>query len=376
MMPLCYAPWTNLDISPTGVIAPCCKFQTKKYQQQFQIQLHSIAEYKSSEFLASVKQEMLKDQWPSGCERCKIEEKNNILSKRQLDYQRWQEHYNKYNFNQSSFITASIAFGNTCNLKCITCGPSSSSRWQKEYQDIVGIDIQSFKFYKKDFVETFLENTPNIVHIDIPGGEPFLSGIPEQKLLLQKYIEVGKASQISLHYTTNATVYPDDSWWELWKHFKEIDLQISIDGINDRFEYIRYPGNWAELVTHVQQYTSKEKELDNFRISVSHTVSAYNIFYIDEFFDWCYNIGLPKPWLGRVHKPEHMRPTVWPQLAREFIAEKLQTSSHEDVRIWAQLVLDNDDSDQFEMFVSRLKQHDAYRGLDFGLVFPELVKFL
>jgi MoaA/NifB/PqqE/SkfB family radical SAM enzyme len=204
-MPLCYAPWANLDISPTGVISPCCKFQTKKYQQQFQIQQHSIEQYNTSDFVESLKQEMLKDQWPVGCERCKIEEKNNIPSKRQLDYQRWQEHYDKYNFDQPSFVTASIAFGNTCNLKCITCGPASSSRWQKEHHDIIGIDILSFKFYKKDFVETFLENTPNIVHIDIPGGEPFLSGIPEQKLLLQKYIEAGKANQISLHYTTNAT---------------------------------------------------------------------------------------------------------------------------------------------------------------------------
>jgi succinate dehydrogenase flavin-adding protein (antitoxin of CptAB toxin-antitoxin module) len=71
-----------------------------------------------------------------------------------------------------------------------------------------------------------------------------------------------------------------------------------------------------------------------------------------------------------------MRPTVWPTEARKFIAEKLYTSSHEDVRIWAQLMSDNDDSDLFEMFIARTKQHDVYRGLDFSLVFPELVKFL
>lgn len=375
-MSFCYSPWTNLDISPMGSMSPCCKFQSKKYQEKFNIQSSSISQYNDSKFLAEIKQEMLQGQWPVGCERCKIEEENNIKSKRQLDFERWQEHYKMYDFEKSSFITSSIAFGNTCNLKCITCGPTSSSRWQKEYESITGIEIQNVKFYKKDFVETFLKNTPNIVHIDIPGGEPFLSGVDEQQLMLKKYIESGRARQISLHYTTNATIYPSESWWELWSYFGDIDLQISVDGVGDRFEYIRFPGKWNDLVTNTQQYLSKEKELSNFRISVSHTVSAYNIFYLDEFFSWCYNIGLPRPWLGRVHNPAHMRPAVWPHDARDFIAQKLYSSKYNDVKTWAQLMQQTDDSCNFKLFVERVKQHDLYRSLDFKNTFPELAKFL
>jgi len=375
-MPFCYSPWNNIDISPTGDIAPCCKFQRQYYDQQFNIQTHSIQEYKNSQMLKEIKQEFLQDRWPKGCERCRIEEQNNIDSKRTLDQQRWQDHYQAYDLTQSDLITASIAFGNTCNLKCITCGPYSSSRWEKESQDLFGKTVPHFRFYKNTFVQDFVDNAPNIVHLDIPGGEPFLSGVTEQKILLQHYIDADQARHISLHYTTNATVFPDDDWWKLWTHFKEIDLQLSIDGIGPRYEYIRYPAEWNTLTKNTNQYLKKQAELPNLRLSVSHTVSAYNIYYLDEFFSWCYAIGLPRPWLGRVHTPSYMRPTVWSDLARDQIVNKLMTSQWDDVKNWSTLLINQNDSDQFEKFITNLKAHDQYRGLSFETTFPELAQYI
>jgi len=375
-MPFCYAPWTNIDISPSGNVTPCCKFQTGHYTQKFNIQNTSIDEYADSEFVAEIKQQFKQGEWPVGCERCKIEENNGIESKRILDYTRWKEHYNNYDLDSNKFITSSIAFGNTCNLKCITCGPHSSSRWQKEYFDLYQVDVPHHKFYKNNFVRDFVKHAPHMIHVDIPGGEPFLSGVKEQQELLNYYIDNGQAKEISLHYTTNGTVFPDDVWWSLWKNFKEIDLQLSIDGVGNRYEYIRYPANWSELTNNVGRYVANEKQLDNVRLSVSHTVSAYNIYYLDEFVSWCYTVGLPKPWFGRVHNPIHMRPTVWPQNVCASIADHLNTSEHSDVRVWAELVINENDSEHFEMFRNKMQQHDQYRGLDFDNTFPELTKYL
>jgi MoaA/NifB/PqqE/SkfB family radical SAM enzyme len=370
----CYAPWTNLDISPQGNISPCCKFQMAKYDQKFNIQTDALSNYVGSAFLEEVKQEFLQGTWPSGCERCQIEEQNNIESKRQLDYQRWTSQYDQYNLSSNQFITGSVAFGNTCNLKCITCSPRSSSRWQQEYREIYNIDIDNVHFYRNDFVNKFIEQAPNIVHLDIPGGEPFLSGVLEQQQLLKHYVDSGQAKNITLHYTTNATVFPDQYWWELWQHFKEIDLQLSIDGVGARYEYIRYPGNWNTLELNVSQYLARQSE--NFRLSVSHTVSAYNIYYLDEFVSWCYNQGLPRPWMGRVHNPPHMRPTVWHGNAKEKIINYLSTSSNREVQNWARLVEQNDDSDMFEEFRLRLHQHDQYRNTNFASTFPELASYI
>ena len=373
-MPFCYAPWTNLDISPQGNILPCCKYQQQPNDPGFNIQTHSLTEYARSAFLAEIRQDFLTDTWPAGCVRCQVEEQNNIPSKRQLDHDRWQEHYATYDLNSDQWLTASIAFGNTCNLKCITCGSHSSSRWQEEYKEIYGRNFQPVKFYRNDFVDDFVEQAPGILHLDIPGGEPFLSGVPEQKKLLQHYIDTTQARNISIHYTTNATIFPDAEWWQLWSHFREIDMQLSIDGVGARYEYIRYPAVWEHTESTVHRYIQQEKSISNLRLSVSHTVSAYNIFYLDEFFTWCSSVGLPRPWLGRVHTPAHMRPTVWPD--QHGIATQLDKSRHEDVRTWAGMITNTTDSDQFDEFVKRLHQHDQYRGLDFSKVFPEMASYI
>jgi sulfatase maturation enzyme AslB (radical SAM superfamily) len=203
-----------------------------------------------------------------------------------------------------------------------------------------------------------------------------ISGIKEQKELLKYYIKTNKAQHISLHYTTNATMFPDPEWWSIWQHFREVDIQLSIDGIGNRYEYIRYPAVWEDLVNSVDQYLQYQHQKHNIRLSVSYTVSAYNIYYLDEFFDWNYNIGLPRPWLGRVHNPCHMRPTVWSDKAKQLIVNKLASSTYEDVKIWSALIDSNDDSKHYKLFQQRLNAHDQYRNTNFKLIFPELAAYI
>ena len=376
-MPFCYSPWTNLDISPTGDISPCCKFRHEHYTAPvFNIIDHSIGDYLGSAVLDQIKQEFAAGKWPTGCERCRIEEQAGIDSKRQLDHQRWHTHYNNYDLESQEFLTASVGFGNICNLACITCGPQSSSRWQQEHKKIYNIDIRPNHFYKTGFVEEFVAQAPGLIHIDIPGGEPLLSGVAQQKQLLSAYVASGQSANMTLHYTTNATLFPDKSWWALWDNFAEIDLQISMDGIGDRYEYIRYPAVWTDVVNNIHRYQDYQSAKHNLRLSVSHTVSAYNILYLDEFFTWCQDQNLPTPWCGRVHNPAHMRPTVWPDPARQYIIDHLKNSHHPDILAWINLLSTTDDSIMFNEFQQRLVQHDQYRALDFKITFPELAKYL
>ena len=366
-MTFCYSPWTNIDISPAGQVAPCCKFIGPLPDYS------TVEDYANSDFLKNIKHDFQNGQWPPGCDRCRIEEQNSIESKRQLDYQRWKHHYESYDLQSNQFITAGVAFGNTCNLKCITCSPDSSSLWYQEHKQIYGRAQAPVKFFKQNFVQDFVAHAPNIVHLDIPGGEPFLSGVDEQKQLLNQYVQSGQSANTTLHYTTNATIMPDSEWWNLWQHFQEVEIQISIDGIGSRFEYIRYPGDWQTVSGNVAEYVRRQ---DQIKLSVSHTVSAYNIYYLDEFFSWCYNQGLPRPWLGRVHKPAHMRPTVWHPAAKEFIVAHLMTSQHQDVLTWANLIANSDDSNLFDTFKQRCQDHDTYRKLNFKDTFPELAPYI
>lgn len=373
-MPFCHAPWTNLDISPQGEIGPCCKFRHEHYAPPLDIRQAGIADYLRSDTLIEIKRDFEQGRWPAGCERCRLEESHGLPSKRIMDHDRWREHYDGLQPGQHRFLTASIAFGNTCNLTCITCGPYSSSRWNREHQVLFGTGIEPNHFYKQDFAEEVIGSMPDLVHLDIPGGEPFLSGTEQQKQLLSRYAD--RSHEIGLHYTTNATVFPDDDWWNLWKGFREIDLQISLDAIGDRLEYIRYPAKWLDIVTNIQKYQERMQRLQNFRMSVSITVSAYNVAYLAELMDWCEQSALPTPWLGRVHAPLHMRPTIWPEPARQFICDRLAKSRHEALRSWSAMIACEDDSGHFETFKQMMIKHDQFRGTDFVRTFPEMSRFL
>ncbi len=256
MKPLCLIPWTNIDIAPRGNIAPCCKYEVPN-SDSLNITENTIQDYKTSENLSKLKQQMLNNEWPDGCIRCYTEEQSNIKSKRQLDYERWQEAYDNYTEDQG-FITASIAFGNTCNLKCITCNPSSSSRWRKEYIDLYNIDKPPVETIDNITSEDIYNALPNAMHFDIPGGEPFLSEVNKQIELLQRYVDSGQSKNMTLHYTTNTQVYPDVKWWSLWENFKEIDIQLSIDGVGNRYEYIRHPAKNTVLLANVDQYLEQK----------------------------------------------------------------------------------------------------------------------
>jgi radical SAM protein with 4Fe4S-binding SPASM domain len=375
MNKICYAPWSNVEILPGGSILPCCKFVDHHYEERFNITTHDISDHQRSQKLITIKQEMLDGQWPKGCDRCRIEEDANIQSRRQMDYERWQHHYQDYDLNSNELLTVGIAIGNVCNLKCITCSPHASSRWQKEYQDVYRMTVPVIEEVRKSFVNSLTDRAPGLVHLDIHGGEPFLSGIDEHEQLLDYYIANGQAKNISIHYTTNGTIWPSN-WFQRWQHFREIDLQISIDGVGERFEYMRYPAAWSTLVENVNRYLEHERSNQNFRISVAHTVSAFNVYYIDEFVNWCAQVGLPKPWMGKLHNPSFLRPSAWHSTAKQCIINKLNSSQVPEVRDWAQLVEQNDDSDQFDNFKQYIQRHDQYRQLRYQDTFAELGKFL
>jgi len=371
-MTFCYAPWTNVEILPDGKILPCCKFKFSEHN----IATHSIDEYQNSKLLADIKQEFSQGTWPVGCERCKIEESIDVKSKRILDYERYQSVYDDYDLTSGQLLTMGLAIGNVCNLKCIICGPHASSKWNKEYQDVYGIKIKSNEQIRQDLIASITKIAPNLIHADIHGGEPFLSNIEQHLELLDYYIKNDQAKNITIHYTTNGTIWPGEEFVSRWKYFKHIDLQISIDGVGARYEYIRYPADWNLLNTNVRKFLQFALDENNIQISVSHTVSAFNIFYLDEFVSWCYNVGLPRPWMGKLHNPEYLRPTVWPKEVKNLIADKLQSSEFEDVKNWAKLVDRVDNSNVFSQFQKFVKQHDQYRELNFAQVFPEMAKYI
>lgn len=292
---ICYLPWISMSILPNGEFRPCCKYKKSLAS--------SFNEYNIE--VKKLQTQFLNGEQPKECDRCWRDENNGIESKRQYTNQRWLNDQPPTSLN---LHLLDFSFGNTCNLACRTCNSTSSSRWlidEKKVKDIIPVRLSTHnKFYKDNNFVNQLKGliTKDIKVIEFVGGETFISGIDEQIDFL-KYLLDKNPQNTTLRYITNLTEFPKKEFWDFWKYFKMVDIQLSIDGIEDKFEYIRYPANWEQCLENLNRY--QDNIQPNMRFSVSHTVSIFNVFYVPKFIYWCLKNKLPKPHLGLVDFPDY-----------------------------------------------------------------------
>ena len=101
------------------------------------------------------------------------------------------------------------------------------------------------------------------------GGEPFLSDVDTRILPLIK-----NPSVVSLQYTTNGSIYPSQTHINLWSKFQTVLINFSLDGIGDRFDYIRYPLKWNQVEKNMIRMI--EQLPGNVRFKSNHTVNCFH----------------------------------------------------------------------------------------------------
>lgn len=295
----CYLPWVGLNINAQGRISPCCK-----YNVSFE---KTVDDYYSSQELKELKKQFINGERPSGCERCWRDEDSGIISKRIFDFEKTLG--GKIPENDNLKIL-SFVFGNTCNLTCRTCNSNASSKWLTEEKKLVGkipVNLSKHETFYKDanFLKSIKNRiNENTVQVDISGGEPFLTGIKEHLEFLD-FLNTKNSKNIKLHYTTNTTIFPDEDFWSKWKNFREVEFQLSIDNIEKQFEYLRHPANWEDCLKNIEKYKEKRVSNENVTLSISHTVSIFNIFYLPKFIIWCLKNSFGKPYIGLATYPRY-----------------------------------------------------------------------
>jgi hypothetical protein len=197
-----------------------------------------------------------------------------------------------------------LRLGSKCQLACVMCSPNDSSgwivehkkihpklkndnlektmRWEKETGKLAFVG-GSYAWHKKNpmFFDELYEQIPKLKQLYWAGGEPLV--MKEHYELLQQIIDDGYASEIEVRYNSNGMEW-DDNLFDLWKHFKEVIFHFSIDAIEDRLYYIRYPATFDHL-------TKKMRELDNYphgnlRLTTAYTIQLLNIWHIPDFVKW------------------------------------------------------------------------------------------
>lgn len=330
------------------------------------------------------------------CKLCWEEELAGRKSKRLRDNDRYFQHLRQGRGEFQGLAIFELNLGNTCNLKCRTCAPHSSSQWVKEEYDVVlKSKYPSFKLYSNDmkkFHQTYDDESPfwgdlennldNIYQMDFYGGEPLMS--KKMWRILEILIDKGISQRIELHYATNGTHWPEDKI-RLWEHFRTIALTFSIDGIGKQFEFMRHPAKWDEAKTNMANATKLGYKSLKGNMSWGITSSTLNIYYLPEIIEeykanYAQDFG---HFLNLVHGPLYYNISRLPDYAKNKLITKLETipKKHEDTWIHLPGLINFIQNGKFsqsiwDQFLFRVKAHDEYRGESFAETFPEWAEIL
>ena len=176
------------------------------------------------------------------------------------------------------------------------CDPSSSNQlvstidWYRDNEKPMPEHWKKFEKYKqkdqtrisakrKDYV---IELLPGIEVLKVTGGEPFIS--KDFLEVLDYAIKNNYAKNIRLLITTNGTKFVS-AVLERLKHFKGVDLNVSVDGCNETYNYIRYPftwSKWQERFMEFLAFADENKMYENpyFRVRTSTVVTAVSYTHL------------------------------------------------------------------------------------------------
>jgi organic radical activating enzyme len=187
--------------------------------------------------------------------------------------------------------------GNTCNLACRMCNPATSSGWYRDaYQlaikneNFVGTVAeysQTFEHIRNgfnrdntDFWGTFIEWLPNMVYVDIYGGEPFLT--PALFDALEHVANAGQSKNTSLQLHTNLTVF-NPKYLEILSKFKSVKIGLSIDSDQPKeLEYIRYPVDAGVVFANLEKFKQDSNQYHNISFKICLTVTPLNVLNISK----------------------------------------------------------------------------------------------
>jgi hypothetical protein len=148
----------------------------------------------------------------------------------------------------------------------------------------MGITIPSEYRYNKrrqyDF--SWLADLPELEMIHFWGGEPFMDTAHVE--FCKRLQENNILHRCRLIYNTNGSFTVDQQTLDLWSQADLVEIYFSIDDIEDRFEYQRYPGKWSILNQTLQWFRNMPPT--NHLFYVNATWSVLNVYYLPELIKW------------------------------------------------------------------------------------------
>lgn len=293
----CPLMWLGANHWNSGVFAPCCQYQPTQETETWSNGFDDRP-YRDQRKL------MAEGGKPNDCKQCWSNESAGAWSLRNeaLDMDWWHPYVDIIDATtgeDGSFKHQPVYFdlrlGTKCNLACRMCSPTSSSLIEKEidehftiYKDL-GFQMKDYADAKKnittdqhiDQVFDYIQSVDRPINLKFTGGEPFLNKrIPG---FIDNLIDSGRSKNITLMFITNLTTVQRSMLEKIKGHFKKFSLNISMEGIGDAYEYIRYPSTWQKFQKNYD--IIKEVGITH---GVCYTGNSVTIGNFNEWLDWAY----------------------------------------------------------------------------------------
>lgn len=302
----CSVPWYEVHHSSLGEFNLCCATNDNIPIERKNVK-DGIADHWNSDYMREARVKFLNGIALKSCELCYIDEKagkishrmrrnNQFLGKADIDLNDTllddiKENTDQQGYTKKIFSQFSPNVGNTCQLRCIDCAPSFSRSILKDYEKLDwDIDFKTrrntfnknINLAQKDIDDNiWSEGKKYIEHIKtirITGGEPSISkGFLD---FIKWCADEGYAKDIMIFCPTNA-VNVKSNFIDPLKKFQSVKLEISVDGVGDLDEYLRYPTNWKKKDQIVDELCAIFPE------STLHTVIySLNIAEVDKLVEY------------------------------------------------------------------------------------------
>jgi hypothetical protein len=306
--------------------------------------------------------------WDSGCSNCESLESSNNISFR-TGMNNGLEIFGQTNLSGPARID--LMFDISCNLACRSCGPESSTYWQRHLKENKlwnqPISVPRKKIEVIDALSKL--DLSNLKQLVFCGGETLLG---------QEYWDVANwlgdnvpraKEQLTLCFQTNGTqpIHPRN--FNTIEKFHLVKLHISLDGTNRRFEYLRWPANWNQVTDNILNLRNTLPR--NTMFVIEETVSIFNLLYLQELETWV-NANFTTNKEGDVvNHTRHLAMGTFnlQNMSQEYV-DVIKHSSQKNLipTNWTEkpVVIQN--------MLAEIKKFDNFRNESFEKVFPELSK--
>lgn len=267
-----------------------------------------------------------------------------------------------------------LLFDRGCNLACRTCGPESSTFWIKHLKDNgLPVNVDSGPNKNIDTIRKVLTtlDLSNLKQIQFCGGETLMGNTYWAAAELIAELVPDAHEKILLSFQTNGTQPIEKKYYDIIEKFKLVKLMLSIDGINDRFDYLRWPASWSQVADNI--FTIRENSPSNVMFYVQECTSNLNLYYFNEVSDWVKH-NFDQNRFG--DKNDHST-----QLAMHaYLDVNNITQEYFDALQGTEMskfISNNwqENPDRIRRFIRQTEKFDGFRKQDWKKTFPEVANF-